>query len=147
MNTIFVSSKWTCCRKSMKAQSCLKFPSELCFGIMNTTKDSYLLNSKVAFLKRGQNAAGICPFFLRCLGTQFEKNLFKTFRIYIWVFLFKLLYLRHLISMRKLNVIENIYIRFRSPMLKEDNRPPRPRLRPLLNLFGNHYFSTYIFIE
>ena len=30
---------------------------------MNATKDSYLLNSKVAFLKSGQNAAGIWPFF------------------------------------------------------------------------------------
>ena len=47
----------------MKAQNGLKFPSELCFGIMNAAKDSYLLNSKVAFLKSGQNAAGICPFF------------------------------------------------------------------------------------
>ena len=47
----------------MKAQNGLKFPSELCFGIMNVTKDSYLLSSKVAFLKSGQNAAGICPFF------------------------------------------------------------------------------------
>ena len=47
----------------MKAQNGLKIPSELCFGIMNVTKDSYLLNSKVAFLKSGQNAAGICPFF------------------------------------------------------------------------------------
>ena len=41
----------------------LRFLSELCFGIMNATKDSYLLNSKVVFLKSGQNAAGICPFF------------------------------------------------------------------------------------
>ena len=52
----------------MKEQSGLKFPSELRFGIMNTTKDSYLLNSKVAFLKRGNNAAGIWfghPDFLR----------------------------------------------------------------------------------
>ena len=71
---IFVSSKLTyeanfpalnICKKSMKAQNGLKLPSELCFGIMNATKDSYLLNSKVAFLKSGQNAAGICPFFLR----------------------------------------------------------------------------------
>ena len=52
----------------MKAQNGLKFPSELCFGIMNVTKDSYLLNSKVAFLKSGQNAAGICHFFLRWIG-------------------------------------------------------------------------------
>ena len=51
------------CRKAMKAQSGLKFPSEPYFGIINTTKDLYLLNSKVAFLKRGQNVAGICPFF------------------------------------------------------------------------------------
>ena len=51
------------CRKSMKAQNGLKLPSELYFGIMNATKDSYLLNSKVAFLKSGQNAAGICSFF------------------------------------------------------------------------------------
>ena len=49
----------------MNAQSGLKFPSELFFGIMNAAKDSYLLNSKDAFLKSGQNAAGICPFFLR----------------------------------------------------------------------------------
>ena len=49
----------------MKAQNGPKFPSELCFGIMNLTKD--LLNSKVAFLKSGQKGAGICPFFLlRC---------------------------------------------------------------------------------
>ena len=51
--------------KSMKAQNGLKFLSELCIGIMNAAKDSYLLNSKVAFLKSGQNAAEICPFFLR----------------------------------------------------------------------------------
>ena len=72
---ILVSSKFSyeanfptlnICRKSMKAQNGLKFPSELCFGIMNLTKDSYLLHSKVAFLKSGENAAGICPFFLRC---------------------------------------------------------------------------------
>ena len=31
----------------MKAQNGLKFPSELCFGIINVTKDSYWLNSKV----------------------------------------------------------------------------------------------------
>ena len=49
----------------MKAQNGLKFPSELCFGIMNVTKDSYLINSKVAFLKSGQNAARICLFFLQ----------------------------------------------------------------------------------
>jgi len=35
----------------MKAQNGLKFPLELCFGIMNLIKDSYLQNSKVAFLK------------------------------------------------------------------------------------------------
>ena len=52
----------------MKAQNGLKFPSELCFGIMNATKDSYLQNSKAAALKGGQNAVGICPFFLRCHG-------------------------------------------------------------------------------
>ena len=50
----------------MKALNGLKFLSELCFGIMKAAKDSYLLISKVAFLKSGQNAAGICPFFLRC---------------------------------------------------------------------------------
>ena len=58
----------------MKAQNGLKFPSELCFGIMNVTKDSYLLNSKVAFLKSGKNAAGICPFFLRCAGNSDLTN-------------------------------------------------------------------------
>ena len=42
----------------MKAQNGLKFTSELCFGIMNVIKDSYLLNSK-----SDQNAARICPFF------------------------------------------------------------------------------------
>ena len=30
---------------------------------MNAARDSYLLNSNVAFLKSGQNAAGICLFF------------------------------------------------------------------------------------
>ena len=75
---IFVSPKWTyeanfpslnICRKSMKSQSSgLKYPCELCFGIMNTTKDSYLLSSKVAYLKRGQNAAGICPIFYIAFG-------------------------------------------------------------------------------
>ena len=50
----------------MKAQNDLKVLSELCFGILNAAKDSYLLNEKVAFLKSGQNAAGICNFFLRC---------------------------------------------------------------------------------
>ena len=30
---------------------------------MNAEKDSYLINSKIAFLKSGQNAGGICPFF------------------------------------------------------------------------------------
>ena len=54
----------------MKAQNGLKFLSELCFGIMNADKDLYLLTSKVAFLKRGQNAAGSCPFFLRWIGIQ-----------------------------------------------------------------------------
>ena len=54
----------------MKAQNGLKLPSELCFGIMNVTKDSYLQNSKVGFLKSGQNAAGICPFFLRCIVSK-----------------------------------------------------------------------------
>ena len=58
----------------MKAQNGITFPSEMCFGIMNVTKDSYLLNSKVAFLKSGQNAAGICPFFLRCLGVHLSKK-------------------------------------------------------------------------
>ena len=71
---IFLSSKLTyeanfpsinICRKSMNAQNGLKFPSDLCFGIMNATKYSYLLNSKVGFLKSGQNAAENCPFFLR----------------------------------------------------------------------------------
>ena len=41
----------------------LKFPPELFFCIMNAARDSYLLNSNVAFLKSGQNAAGICLFF------------------------------------------------------------------------------------
>ena len=35
----------------MKPQNGPKFPSELCFGIMNVTNDSYLLNSKIVFLK------------------------------------------------------------------------------------------------
>ena len=47
----------------MIAQNGLEFPPELCFGIINVTNDSYLLNSKVAFLKSDQNAAGVCPFF------------------------------------------------------------------------------------
>ena len=51
-----------------------KFPSELCFGNMNTTKDSYLLNSKLASLKRGQNAAGICPFFYGAFGQKIAKQ-------------------------------------------------------------------------
>ena len=84
---IFVSSKLTyeanfptlnICRKSMKAQNGLKFPSELCFGIMNVTKDSYLLNSKVTFLRSGQNSAGICPFFLRCTCWRFCLQWFST---------------------------------------------------------------------
>ena len=46
----FVSSKFTyeanfptlnICRKSIKAHNGLKLSSELCFGIMNATKDSY----------------------------------------------------------------------------------------------------------
>ena len=53
--------------KAQKRQNGLKFPSELCFGIMNATKDSYLLDSKVAFLKSGQNAAGIYPFLNEAL--------------------------------------------------------------------------------
>ena len=63
------------CRKSMKAQNGLNFPSELCFGIRNATKDSYMLNSKVAFLKSDQNAAGIFPYFLLCIRRHlaFEK--------------------------------------------------------------------------
>ena len=41
---------------------------------MNVTKDSYLQNSKVAFLKSGQNAAGIFPFFYGALlESVFEK--------------------------------------------------------------------------
>ena len=63
----------------MKTQSGLKFSSELCFGIMNTTKDSYLLNSKVAFLNRGQNASGICPIFY---GERFLQDVgFQAFKV------------------------------------------------------------------
>ena len=40
------------CRKSMKALNDLKFPSELCFCIMNVKKDSYLLNSKVSKMQQ-----------------------------------------------------------------------------------------------
>ena len=54
----------------MKAHSGLQFPSELCFGLMNATKDSYLLNSKVAFLKSGQNSAGI-SFFSTVNGVKY----------------------------------------------------------------------------
>ena len=54
------------CRKSMKAENGLKFLTELCFG-MNEAKDSCLLDSKVAFLKSGQNAAGIYPFLNEAL--------------------------------------------------------------------------------
>ena len=43
----------------------IKYPSELCFGIINATEDLYLLNSKVAFLKSGQNVAENYPLFLR----------------------------------------------------------------------------------
>ena len=46
----------------MKAKNGLKFPSELCFAIIFATKDLPLLNSKVAFLKSGQNGAGNYPF-------------------------------------------------------------------------------------
>ena len=60
------------------AQNGLKFPSELCFGTMNLTKDSYLLNSKVASLKSGQNAAGICPFFYSALDEAESITLFST---------------------------------------------------------------------
>ena len=68
------------CSKSMKAQSGLKFPSKLYFGIINTTKAKRFVFAKfkVAFLKRGQNAAGICPFFLRCYGKGFEHRYFIT---------------------------------------------------------------------
>ena len=45
------------CRKLLKAQNGQKFISELYFGIINAAKDSYLLNSKVAFFKSGQNTA------------------------------------------------------------------------------------------
>ena len=48
----------------MKAQNGLKFPSELCFGIMNVTKYSYLLNSKVAFLKSDLFSTVECQY--RC---------------------------------------------------------------------------------
>ena len=57
----------------MNAQNGLKFLSELCFGIINAAKDSYLLNSKVTFLNSGQNAAGICPFFLQCSGSRLHQ--------------------------------------------------------------------------
>ena len=67
----------------MKAQNGLKFPSELCFGIMNATQDSYLLNSKVALLKSGQNAAGICPFFLLCLRVGHLRRISLCFKSYI----------------------------------------------------------------
>ena len=50
----------------MKVQNSLNFLSELCFGTVNSAKDSYLLNSKVVFLKSGQNEAGIGHFFLQC---------------------------------------------------------------------------------
>ena len=59
----------------MKAQNGLKFLSELCFGIMNAAEGSYLLNSKVVFLKNGQNEARICPFFLRCFALKFTSLL------------------------------------------------------------------------
>ena len=52
----------------MKAQNGLKCPSDLCFGTMKVTKNSYLLNSKFAFLKSGQNEAGIFPFFYGALS-------------------------------------------------------------------------------
>ena len=58
----------------MKAQNGLKFPSELCFGIMNVTKYSYLLNSKVSFLKSDHNTAEICPIFLRRGGVNENKD-------------------------------------------------------------------------
>ena len=82
--SIFGSSKFTneanfptlnICIKSMKAQNGLKLPLELFFGIMNVTKYSYLLNSKVAFLKSGQNAARICPLFHRwCIFLKSAGN-------------------------------------------------------------------------
>ena len=69
---IFVSSKLTyeanfptfnICRKSMKARNGLKFPSELCFGIINVTKDSFLLNSKVAFFEKWLKCSRNLSFF------------------------------------------------------------------------------------
>ena len=56
----------------MKGQNGLKFPSELYFSMINVTKDSYLVNSKVSILKSDQNAAGICPFFY---GAPLQDNL------------------------------------------------------------------------
>ena len=60
----------------MKAQNGLKFPLELCFGIITVTKDSYLVNSKVGFLKSGQNEARICPFFYGGLRVVEKKFFF-----------------------------------------------------------------------
>ena len=34
-----------------------------------------MLNSKVAFLKSGQNMAVICPFFLRCNENHKKRNI------------------------------------------------------------------------
>ena len=53
----------------MKAENGLKLPSsELCFGILNEIKDLYLLNSKVASLKSGQNGRNLSFF-----STVFEN--------------------------------------------------------------------------
>ena len=59
---------------------------------MNVIKDSYMLNSKVAFLKSDQNAAGNCPFFLRwigvtkCMWVDFEKLSMQFYRLDSYTF-------------------------------------------------------------
>ena len=69
------------------AQNGLKFPSELCFGIMNLTKDSYLLNSKVAKMRQEsvlfstvlRYSTCLCFFFFFFICVLFFANVFLHF--------------------------------------------------------------------
>ena len=80
----FFLLKWTCetkfstlgsCRKLLNEQNGVQFTFKVCFEIIKVVKGSHLVWSKVAFLKNTKDAAGICPFFLRCIPIPSKQRL------------------------------------------------------------------------
>ena len=58
-----------------KITKCTKyFNQSSVLSILMYLKGPYLLNSKHEFLKSTQNAAEICPFFLRCMHSNKEET-------------------------------------------------------------------------